>query len=138
LGKCPVGRRHRNEPYGDCREHAQFSCHFRLQPGAFAGFPSCSGFLFSASSRVFPSAPARTVARVWRTGQIAWWRRDASTGSPRGRGRPDLVQRQRRNRAGSPRFLSVVVFGTDPGNRLHANRLAAPSHWRCRPSAAVH
>ena len=55
-----------------------------------------------------------------------------------GAGRPDPVQHQQHHRAGSPRFPTVVVFGTNPGNRLHATRLGPPSHWRCRPSPAVH
>ena len=42
------------------------------------------------------------------------------------------------SQSGSLHFSSVVVLGTDPGNRLHATRLGPPSHWRCRPSAAVH
>jgi len=42
------------------------------------------------------------------------------------------------SQSGSLHFPSVVVLGTDPGNRLHATRLGPPSHWRCRPSAAVH
>ena len=58
LGKCPVGRRHRNEPYGNRRERAQFSRHSRLLAGSVRGFSRVApDSLFLALSRVFRLRP---------------------------------------------------------------------------------